>query len=229
MRDKLHTLFYWLNVKTWVQVIIWLTVKKDFRGLENVPRDGPLILTANHMNNADPPVITALMPRRVVWMAKQELFDAPVIGILYHLFGLIPVRRFEADLRALRRSQQALKRGHVLGMFPEGHRSTTGHLREAEPGTAVLALRSRAPILPVAIWGSEHVKLPRDLFRRTRISVRIGKPYHLPETTRVTKEQVAGGTNEIMRRIAELLPPQYRGPYATEAPATVTSATTRDE
>lgn len=218
MKDKLQTLFYWLNVKTWVQVIIWITVRKDFRGLENVPRRGPLIMTANHLNMADPPVLTAAMPRRIVWMAKKELFDIPVFGFLYHLFGLIPVRRFEADLSALRKAQQALRRGHVLGMFPEGTRSAGQGLKEGQPGTAVIALRTGAPILPVAIWGTEHVKLPRDLFRRTTISIRVGKPYHLPQTRRPSKDDVAQATDEIMRRIAALLPPQYRGVYGEPAP-----------
>lgn len=215
MKDKLQTLFYWLNVKTWVQVIIWLTVRKDFQGLEKVPRRGPLIMTANHFNMADPPVLTAVMPRRIVWMAKRELFDIPVIGWLYHLFGLIPVRRFEADLSALRKAQQALKRGHMLGMFPEGTRSAGRGLKEGEPGTAVIALRSGAPILPVGIWGTENVSLPRDLFRRTSISIRVGEPYYLAATRRPSKEQVAEATEEIMRRIAALLPERYRGVYAS--------------
>ena len=216
MSDKLHSLAYWLIAKPFVQVAVWLIARRDFRGLENVPRKGPFILTSNHMNNADPPVLTAVMPRRIVWMAKRELFDSPVMGWLYRLFGLIPVRRFEADLSALRRSQQALKRGHALGMFPEGTRTAGRGLREGEPGTAVIALRAGAPVLPVAIWGTEHVKLPRDLFSRTRVSVRIGTPYRLAETKRVTKEQVAEATAEIMRRIAELLPPEHRGVYANE-------------
>lgn len=219
MKDKLQTLFYWLNVKTWVQVIIWLTVRKDFQGLEKVPRRGALIMTANHFNMADPPVLTAVMPRRIVWMAKRELFDIPVIGWLYHLFGLIPVRRFEADLSALRKAQQALKAGHMLGMFPEGTRSAGRGLKEGEPGTAVIALRSGAPILPVGIWGTENVKLPRDLFRRTSISIRVGEPYYLAATRRPSKQQVAEATEEIMRRIAVLLPERYRGVYAGPGPA----------
>jgi len=216
--DRLQTLFYWLNVRTWVSAIVLIAAKRDVRGMENVPRHGPLILVSNHFNTADPPVLTWAMPRRVIWMAKKELFDNLMIGTLFRLFGLIPVRRFEADLSALRKSLRALRRGQVLGMFPEGTRSGGKGLTAGEPGTAVLALRSGAPILPIAIWGTEHVKLPRDLLRRTAISVRFGQPFRLPETRRVTKAQVASGTDEIMRRIAELLPSQYRGVYG-EQPA----------
>lgn len=217
MKDRLQTFFYWLNVQTWVRLIVTLVIRQDVKGLENVPRRGALVLASNHLNLADPPILTFLMPRRVVWMAKQELFDIPVAGLLYRMFGCIPVRRFEADLRALRRSQQALRRGHVLGMFPEGTRSGGLGLKQGEPGTALLALRSGAPVLPVAIWGTEGMKLPRDFFRRTHVRVAIGQPFRLPQAKRIDKEQVEAGTEEIMRRIAALLPPEYRGEYAEAA------------
>ena len=217
LRDKLHTIWYWINVKTWVQVITFFSISQTISGLENVPREGPFILVSNHLNNADPPLITAYIPRRIVWMAKQELFDTPVIGIFYHLYGLIPVRRFEADLRAFRKAQRVLDRGHVLGMFPEGTRSKDRTLQHAEPGTALLALRAKVPILPIGIWGTETIRVPRDIIGRSRVSIRIGKPFHLPETKRVTKEAIASGSKEIMRQIAELLPPSYRGAYAKDA------------
>src|SRR4030042_159603 len=86
-------------------------------------------------------------------MSKQVLFDIPVFGLLYDLFGCIPVRRFHADLRALRRSQEALQRGLVLGMFPEGTRSGESGLGRGEPGTALLAMGTDTPVRPVAIRG----------------------------------------------------------------------------
>ena len=88
--------------------------------------------------------------------------------------GMIPVRREAADLHALREAQEALKQGRALGMFPEGHRSRTGGLQTGEPGSALIALRSGAPILPIAIWGTENVKLPRDMFlRKTQAHVTL--------------------------------------------------------
>jgi 1-acyl-sn-glycerol-3-phosphate acyltransferase len=215
-RDKLHTIWYWANVKTWVQVVTFFSIDETISGLENVPRKGPFILVSNHLNNADPPLITAYMPRRITWMAKQELFDTPVIGIFYHLYGLIPVRRSEADLKAVRRSQQALKRGQVLGMFPEGTRSKDCQLHEAEPGTALLALRAKVPIVPIGIWGTETIRVPRDIIGRSRIHMKIGKPFRLADTKRVNKDTVSDGSDEIMRHIAELLPLSYRGAYANE-------------
>jgi 1-acyl-sn-glycerol-3-phosphate acyltransferase len=215
MIDRLHTIFYWLNVVTWIRLILFIVTNRDIRGTENIPRSGAVIFTCNHFSVGDPPILTGSFPRRVVWMAKQELFNFPVFGKLYSMGGFISVRRFEGDLRAVRRSQAALRRGHVLGMFPEGTRSG-GRLGPGEPGTALIALRTGAPILPAAIWGTENVKLPRDLFRKTRVHIRFGEPYRLPETTKVTKQQVTEGTKQIMQRIADLLPAQYRGVYAAE-------------
>jgi 1-acyl-sn-glycerol-3-phosphate acyltransferase len=215
MIDRLHTIFYWLNVVTWIRLILFIVTNRDIRGTENIPRSGAVIFTCNHFSVGDPPILTGSFPRRVVWMAKQELFDFPVFGKLYSMGGFISVRRFEGDLRAVRRSQAALRRGHVLGMFPEGTRSG-GRLGPGEPGTALIALRTGAPILPAAIWGTENVKLPRDLFRKTRVHIRFGEPYRLPETTKVTKQQVTEGTKQIMQRIADLLPAQYRGIYAAD-------------
>jgi 1-acyl-sn-glycerol-3-phosphate acyltransferase len=214
VRNLFQTVCYWINVMTWVRLIILLVIKRDVKGRERIPRKGPLILAGNHLNLADPPIITALMPRRIVWMGKQELFDIPVFGILYHLFGCIPVRRFQADLRALRRSQEALQRGLVLGMFPEGTRSGESGLGRGEPGTALIALRTNTPVMPVAIWGTEGVKLPRDFFRRTTAHVVFGEPFYLPRPKRLTKEAVETATAVIMNRIAELLPERYRGIYA---------------
>ena len=216
MIDRLQTIFYWLNVWTWIRLTLLIVTKRDVRGLENIPRKGGLIFTCNHFSVGDPPILTGTFPRRIAWMAKQELFDVPVAGKLYSMGGFIPVRRFEGDLRAIRRSQAALRRGHVLGMFPEGTRSG-GRLGVGEPGTALIALRTGAPILPAAIWGTENVKLPRDLFRRTRAHIRYGEPFILTQPARITKENVAAGTEEIMRRIAELLPPEYRGAYAASS------------
>jgi len=216
VRNLFHAFYYWINVLTWIRLIMLLVIRRDVQGVERLPRRGGLILASNHLNLADPPIITAVMPRRIVWMTKQELFDIPVFGVLYHLFGCIPVQRFRADLRALRRSEEALRRGLMLGMFPEGTRSGESGLGRGEPGTAILAMRTNTPVQPVAIWGTEGMKLPRDFFRRTTVHVRFGEPFLLPRPERLTKEAVEKGTETIMRRIAEMLPERYRGIYGME-------------
>lgn len=217
-KDWFHTAFYWVNIGGWIKLLLWVITDCKVRGLENVPRGGPFILVSNHLNLADPPILSTIVPRRVVWMAKKELLDMPVIGLLYRLAGTIPVRRFEADLRALRRCQEALAHGHVVGMFPEGTRSRNSALQRGHPGAALLAMRMGVPVVPAAIWGTESIRLPGGLFRRTRVNVAFGEGFTLPLARRVRKEQVEDGTDLIMRRIAALLPPDYRGVYAEGPP-----------
>jgi 1-acyl-sn-glycerol-3-phosphate acyltransferase len=186
-------------------------------GVENVPRQGPLILASNHLNNADPPVIALVIPRHPTFMAKQEMFGWPILGLGIRAFGAFPVRRFEADLAALRKATERVRQGEMLVMFPEGTRSRTGSMRKGHPGTAMIALRAGAPILPVAVTGTETVKWPW-LFLRPflgpRVRVVIGQPFFLPEVERVDTEAAQRCTEIIMGRIAELLPESYRGQYA---------------
>lgn len=222
--DKFHTIFYMAHVKSWVRLIVIVASRGPIVGMENVPKTGPCIMASNHMNIAEVPLISSHFPRRIVWMAKKELFETPVLNLLYILSGQIPVKRHEADMKALRLARRALKRGHVLGMFPEGTRSQDHVMHKAEPGTALIALRTGAPILPVAVWGTENVKLPRDFFRITRVNLRIGEPFTLPQTKRVTKEDIENGSREIMRRIAAMLPPEYRGAYAAAVEDPVSAA-----
>ncbi len=209
-------IFYRLN-SMWVQALVFFCTKRDIRGRENVPRKGALIVVSNHMNNADPPVLEIAIPRNIKWLTKAEWFKTPVVGWMMRLAGMIPVKRFEADLHALREAQKLLDSGGCLGMFPEGTRSKGQGLKEGEPGSALIALRSGALVLPVALWGTENVKLPRDIIGRTSVCVHIGKPFRLEHGKKITREDVAEGTRKIMSAIAEMLPPEFRGAYASTA------------
>ena len=207
--------FYWLMTRL-MRLVVWTFGRYEVVGKEHVPASGPLIVVANHLNNADPPLLGASLPRRIRFMAKQELFDSP-FGIFMRWFGAFPVRRFEADLAALRQAHSILKEGGALGMFPEGHRSRGNGMGPPHPGTALIALRSGAPLLPVGITGSEAIRTPLVLLQKPRIRVVVGQPFTLPSARRVTAEQVEAGTEEIMRRIAALLPPRYQGMYAVDS------------
>ena len=210
--------FYW-SLLFVVKAIVFTFARVEVIGKENMPRRGPVIVAANHFNNADPPVLGATIPRRLAFMAKHEMFQWPVLGLAARLGGCFPVRRFEADLGALRKATDVLRRGEALAMFPEGARSRDGEMHKAHPGTALLAVRTEAPILPVAISGTENIvliKLPLDLvrLRRPRIRVVVGAPFFLPPVERITTDEVERCTTIIMGRIAALLPPPYRGEYA---------------
>jgi len=148
-------------------------------------------------------------------MAKKQLFRFKVTGYFVRGFGAFPVHRGQLDRRALRRANQVLAEGLVLVMFPEGMRSLYGQLQPAFYGSALIALRSGAPILPVGIIGTEKIKGVTWLLRRPQITVNIGHPFYLsPTSSRLTKAELAKATNSIMERIAELLPLEYRGNYA---------------
>ena len=187
------------------------------KGIENVPADGPLIIVANHLHVLDPPLIGVAIKRKMVFMAKEELFRSRVTGYFIRGFGAFPVRRDGADRKALRQAEEFLAEGLVLGMFPEGKRSPDGQLIPAFAGAALLAARSSAPILPVAITGTETIHLVRSLLKGTRLVVTIGHPFSLPDVDgKLTGEKLNELTHYIMMRLAELLPPEYRGDYTSE-------------
>ena len=212
----------------WVLTHIYIR-KFEVVGRENMPREGPLILASNHLNNADPPMVAlAIRPRFPTYMAKREMITWPILGPAFRIFGAFPVRRGEADLSALRAATEHLQMGALLVMFPEGTRSRTGSLSKGHPGTAIIAMRSGAPILPVAVTGSEKISWPWFFLKPLsvpHIKVTIGEPFHLPAYERITSEATAEATDIIMRRIAALLPPTYRGAYAdTEGEAAAVAA-----
>lgn len=200
----------WLCVRVYVR-------KFEVVGKEHVPLEGPLILASNHLNNADPPAIALALPRQPTYMAKREMIGWPILGLAFKWFGAFPVRRGEADLSALRAATEVVNQGRMLVMFPEGTRSRTGGLTKGHPGTGLIALRTGAPVLPVAVTGSEVITWPWIFLKPLSvpgIRVVIGEPFHLPPVDRINAESAREATDYIMRRIAALLPPEYRGVYA---------------
>lgn len=193
-------------------------------GRENVPATGGAILVSNHLNNADPCIIPGATNRRIVIMAKKEMFRWPVISLLFRLIGSFPVDRQGADLAAIREAQAVVHDGHLLLMFPEGTRSKDRQLHQGFAGTALVAYRTGAPIVPIAITGTEHLKWPFLFFRPfigPRVTITFGKPFYPPKVERITTQAAKIATDDIMRHIAEMLPEEYRGVYrdAAAAPA----------
>ena len=198
-----------------VRMLLILLTRWRVRGRENVPSQGPVLVVANHLNLADPPLLWVSLGRRVVFMAKEELFHSRFVGYFIGGFGAFPVHRGQLDRKALRQAGQVLEQGLALVMFPEGMRSRSRQLRPAFPGSVLIALRSGVPILPVGITGTERIKGVAWLLRRPQITVNIGHPFHLSQaSSRLTKVELASLTDYMMGRIAELLPQDYRGNYA---------------
>jgi 1-acyl-sn-glycerol-3-phosphate acyltransferase len=186
-------------------------------GTENVPREGALIVAPNHFATLDPPLVPAFMPRGDTWsMAKSEYFAKPFNRWLFTQYHAFPVVRHTADRAALGRSFKLLKDGHALVIYPEGTRVDAGVLAEPEPGAGFIAQKSGAPVLPVALTGTQQV-MPKGTIvpRRLPVTVRYGKPFVLrqkrPDGTRVTHKEAS---DAIMVAIAELLPPEKRGRYS---------------
>ncbi len=192
-----------------------LFTRWQVRGRENVPSQGPLLVVANHVNLVDVPLLSASFDRMLIFMAKKELFHFRLIGYLIGSLGAFPVHRGQLDRKVLRQANQVLAEGLALFIFPEGTRSRSGRLQHAFPGSALIALRSGAPILPVGIIGTKKLRGITWVLRRPQIMVNFGLPFHLPPVNgKLSKIELAELTNFIMGHIAELLPVEYRGNYA---------------
>ena len=139
--------------------------------IERIPREGPLIIASNHLSNADGVIVggwlTPALGRRIHWLGKREMLEWPILGTMARHGSVHPIDRGGADVEAFRLAQRILDEGHVLVVFPEGTRSTTGGLQEAKDGLALLALRSGAPILPVGVYGTDRF-WPRGRICRAR-------------------------------------------------------------
>jgi 1-acyl-sn-glycerol-3-phosphate acyltransferase len=194
-----------------VRLFLFLFTRFEIRGKANVPRRGAVLVSANHLSLMDPPVVGVSLGRTIIFMAKEELFRSRFSGYFISRFGAFPVHRGRVDREALRQAERVLDQGRVLVMFPEGSRGQ-GQLREGFTGAALIATRCRVPVLPVGITGTEAIKGWGWMLRRPRITVNIGSPFELPAPGgKGRREELEAGTRTIMGRIADLLPPRYRG------------------
>ena len=200
------------------RVLYRLLLRWTVTGTNNVPTEGACVLVANHVNLADPVLLMLAFPRHITFLAKEELFRAPIVGQVMRDGGMFPVARagsLQQKRDVVRQAERLLAEGKVLAVFPEGQRSHTGVLQKAKTGAAVLALHAGAPLVPVAIAGTEQLRGPRWFFRRPRVTVTIGTPFYLHAAgARLSRSEAAGHTDELMRKLAILLPPERRGYYA---------------
>ncbi len=206
--------FYYVG-RLIVRTLLLLLTRWQIKGRDNIPSQGALLIVANHLHLVDSPLLVVSLGRRVIFMAKKELFQSRVVGYFIGGFGAFSVHRRRLDKKALRQVHQLLADGQALVVFPEGTRSKNAQLQHAFPGAALIASRSGVPILPVGITGTEKIRGVAWILHRPRITVNIGHPFYLPSVnSKLTKVELAEFTNSIMVHIAELLPPQYRGNYA---------------
>ncbi len=201
----------WHLVRGWIRARLQLTV----HGLEHFPRRGPGLIVFNHLGDADVVVILSQLPTHDVDpLASSHLYDISLLRLLAQAYGVIWLHRGRADRRALTCALEALRRGRFVLLSPEGRQSPLGALEEGLPGAAFLALRAAVPIIPIAVTGTENDRIYPHLWRGPRppVTMTIGRPFLLLSSGH-RHTDLEQGTERIMRELARLLPPHYRGLY----------------
>jgi 1-acyl-sn-glycerol-3-phosphate acyltransferase len=207
------------SATNWVLRRFFQTICRiDVKELQKIPRSGPFIMVGNHINFLEAPVVACHVDNPMfTGIAKRESWKNPLFNYLFNTWGIIPIDREEISREAFQMATQALKDGKVLAISPEGTRSFTGQMLQGKPGVLALVLRSQAPLIPVGFYGYVHFWDNIKHLRRTDFHVVIGKPFKLKlEGSALPRDARQAATDEIMYKVAELLPEEYRGYYHFE-------------
>jgi 1-acyl-sn-glycerol-3-phosphate acyltransferase len=165
-------------------------------GVKNVPKTGPLLLAPNHFSQMDHFFVGLYLRRKVRFMAKSQMFGPPVLTYIYKHGGVFPVRRGHHDEEAIKTAATILEQGEMLLVYAEGGRSRSGKLKEVKPGIGRIALESGAPVVPVAIHGSEKVRRWKRL-RFPKVTVQFGEPLHFPTEEAPSRERQLEAAQQI--------------------------------
>ncbi|OCQ91331.1 acyl-phosphate glycerol 3-phosphate acyltransferase [Nostoc sp. MBR 210] len=172
-------------------------------GVENVPQSDPLVVVSNHASYFDPPIVSNCVRRPVAYMAKQELFEIPVLAQAIKLYGAYPVSRGSADRNAIRAALECLENGWAVGVFLQGTRTPDGKITDPKKGAALLAAKAQAPILPVSLWGSEGIlEKGSSIPRAVPLTIRIGEVIAPPSST--NKDELERVTQKCAKVINEM-------------------------
>lgn len=153
-------------------------------GAKQVPMTGPMIVVANHASYFDPPVLSSCLQRPVSFMAKESLFEVPVLAPAIRAYGAYPVKRGSADRSAIRAALKQLESGWAVGIFLEGVRTPDGRISSPKLGAALIAAKAQVPLLPVSLWGTEKILRKGSTWPRpVPVTVRIGRIIAPPLTT----------------------------------------------
>ena len=220
---QVGTKAYSLQVRGWYRIfrgivglLVRLLSRFEIVGPEHVPGVGPYLLVTNHLHWLDAPVTMVAFPYRSYVFAAEKWEKHWLLGPLMRSLDAIFVQRGEVDRKALRRAMGVLQGGGVLGLAPEGTRSKTGALQRGRTGAAYMAIRASVPVVPLVVSGQEKLFPSLKRLRRARVRVVMAaafEPPAIPPGEKAGAEQVQAFTDEIMLRLAALLPPEYRGVY----------------
>lgn len=204
--------------------IVHLFFKVRVIGLEHIPDESGYLLAANHVSHFEPPLILAFWPELPESLAGHDVWQRGINGKFVAAYGAIPVRRGEYDREVIVKALAVLSAGLPLLIFPEGGRSHTPGMRRAQPGVAYLVDRADVPVVPVAVMGTRNDSLKKSLrsFRRTEVEIRIGSPFRLPKITGAgdqRRKMRQANADEVMLRIAAMLPEEYHGAYHGQVPS----------
>jgi len=172
-------------------------------GVENVPKSGALILAPNHFSQMDHFFVGLYLRRQVRFMAKSQMFGPPVLTYIYKHGGVFPVRRGHGDEESMKTALTILEQGGMLLVYAEGGRSRSGELGEVKPGIGRIALESGAPVVPVAIQGSEKVRSWKR-FRFPKVTVQFGEPIELPTEAAPSRERQLEVAERIFAPVREM-------------------------
>jgi 1-acyl-sn-glycerol-3-phosphate acyltransferase len=199
---------------SFVRLLVRLLVSLRVQGMENIVRQGPVLIVSNHLGDADWLVGLAIAPYEVESFVKSELYDFPVLGKVLEAYGVIWIHRGQPDRRAIRSALEGLQSGRILAIAPEGRESVTGALEEGTGGAAYLGIKSGAPIQPVTVTGTENSRIFSNLkrLRRSQVTITIGPAFSL-ERQGSLRLDIEAGTERIMHTLAGQLPIEYRGVY----------------
>lgn len=191
-------LFYKV-VKNSVKILLSLIYRVEIEGKEYIPTEGKGIVCSNHFSLLDPVLIGTFLPRKINYMAKEELFSNKLFATILTKLGVFPVKRGGADISAIKTALKVLKDDEVLGIFPEGTRSKAGEVLEAKPGLAMIAIRSQSPIVPAAIIGNYKPF--------SKVKIKIGKPINLSSyyDKKPTTEEYQQLSQEVLDTIRKLM------------------------
>ncbi len=202
-------------VNRFLRLVFRTVCRIDRREIDAIPHRGPLIIVCNHINFLEAPLlIPHIDDPNFIGVAKKESWNNPLFNYLFNLWGVISIDRDSIDREAFRKAQEALQAGKILVVFPEGTRSKDGKLLPGKSGVVAMIMRSGVPVLPVAMHGYEDFWENLKRLRKTDFHLEIGEPFRLEFNGELpSREERQAATDEIMYKIAELLPEQYRGHY----------------